>query len=1169
MAPDTGQPDAVEFDGTVTLADKYDRTNGRVFLSGTQALVRLPLLQRAADQARGLNTAGFISGYRGSPLANYDTALWSAKAELDAAGIVFQPGLNEELAATSVWGSQQVALHPEAKVDGVFAIWYAKGPGVDRSMDALKHANAAGTSPLGGVLAVFGDDHGAQSSTMLHQSEQLMEAAFIPVLNPATVEEHVTFGLYGFALSRYSGCWVGLKATTEVVESSASIDAGQPPFLRIPEDFTLPPAGLGIRWPDTAVQQEQRMLHDRMAAIAAFARANPIDREELAAGPARLGIATTGKAYGDVRQALAELGIDDARAAELGLRLYKFGLTWPIEVDGFRRFARGLSEVFVIEEKRAFIEPQILAALRDVDHAPRVTGKTDAAGSPLLPAHGELTPSIVAAALAARLGALGLTDPTNAVQLTGMQGSPVPPLPIALARTPFFCSGCPHNSSTKLPAGSRALAGTGCHSMAMYIPGRNAAFLTQMGGEGVNWIGQAPFVTEKHVFVNLGDGTFSHSGLLAIRAAAAAGVNATYKVLYNDAVAMTGGQENDAHLTVPRIAQSVLAEGAKRVVVLSDRPERFAAGDLPTSVDLLDRSELERVQRELREIPGLTVLIFDQVCAAEKRRRRKRNRNPAAPKRVFINDAVCEACGDCSVQSNCISVAPLDTPLGRKRTIDQSSCNADYSCLTGFCPSFVTIEGAAPRKEKANTDHLDAEIAGLPEPLLPSLDRPYNLLTTGIGGTGIVTVGAILGMAAHLEGKAVTTLDFTGLAQKNGAVASHIRIARDPNSIGPTRMPAASADLVLACDVVVAASVPALSRMQSGRTRVVANTYVQPPGAFVLDTSIDLSSAPALSAIKQVVGEQVDTIDGSRIALKLMGDSLYTNLFMLGLAWQKGLVPVGLAALTRAIELNGAAVPANKRALSLGRLAAVQPEAFDFTFGSAGSGETSAPSVEELIADRRARLVAYQNEAYATRYDRLINAVDAAELGLGFKDRSLSAAVARNFFKLMAYKDEYEVARLYTDGAFEQKLANALEGRGRREIHLSPPLIAPRDPATGLPRKIAFGPWIFPLFRMLARLKGLRGTWFDPFGLTAERRRERGLVDQYEDDILVAIGALSSTTAETVLALAELPDTIRGFGYIKDRNIALAEPRRLELLALLNAPDAPQPYVDVQEKVTA
>ena len=1169
MASDTRQPDAEEFDSSVTLADKYDRTDGRVFLSGTQALVRLPLLHRAADRARGLNTAGFISGYRGSPLANYDTALWSAKAELDAAGIVFQPGLNEELAATSVWGSQQVALHPEAKVDGVFAIWYAKGPGVDRSMDALKHANAAGTSPLGGVLAVFGDDHGAQSSTMLHQSEQLMEAAFIPVLNPATVEENVTFGLYGFELSRYSGSWVGLKATTEVVESSASIEAGQPPLLRIPEDFTLPPAGLGIRWPDTAVQQEQRMLHDRMAAIAAFARANPIDRQELAAGPARLGIATTGKAYGDVRQALAELGIDDAKAAELGLRLYKFGLTWPIEVEGFRRFARGLSEVFVIEEKRAFIEPQILAALRDVEHAPRVTGKTDAAGTPLLPAHGELTPAIVAAAISARLGALGLTDPTNDEQLTGKQGNPVPPLPSALTRTPFFCSGCPHNSSTKLPAGSRALAGTGCHSMAMYIPERNAAFLTQMGGEGVNWIGQAPFVSEKHVFVNLGDGTFSHSGVLAIRAAAAAGVNATYKVLYNDAVAMTGGQENDAHLTVPRIAQSVLAEGAKRVVVLSDRPERFAAGDLPANVDLLSRRELEKVQRELREIPGLTVLIFDQVCAAEKRRRRKRNRYPVAPKRVFINDAVCEACGDCSAQSNCISVAPLATPLGRKRTIDQSSCNADYSCLTGFCPSFVTIEGATPRKERTNTDHLDAAIAGLPAPILPTLDLPYNLLTTGIGGTGIVTVGAILGMAAHLEGKAVTTLDFTGLAQKNGAVASHIRIARDQKSLGPTRMPEASADLVLACDVLVAASAPALSRMRGGRTRVVANTYVQPPGAFVLDPNIDLSSTPALSAIKQIVGEHVDTIDGSRIALKLMGDSLYTNLFMLGLAWQKGMIPVGLAALTRAIELNGAAIPANKRALSLGRLAAVQPEAFDSMLGNAGSGETSAPSIEELIADRRARLVAYQNEAYAMRYDRLVNAVDTAELRFGLKDASLSAAVARNFYKLMAYKDEYEVARLYTDGAFERKLANTLEGTGRREIHLSPPLIAPRDPVTGLPRKIAFGPWIFTVFRMLARLKGLRGTWFDPFGHTAERRRERGLVDQYERDMLIAIEELSPTTAEAVLALAELPDTIRGFGHIKDRNVALAEPKRVDLLALLNAPEAPQLDLDIQEEVTA
>ena len=1141
-----------------------------MFLSGTQALVRLALLQRVRDQARGLNTAGFISGYRGSPLANFDTALWSAKKELDAAKIVFQPGLNEELAATAVWGTQQVSLRSEATVDGVYAIWYGKGPGLDRSLDAVKHANAAGTSPLGGVLAVVGDDHGAQSSTMLHQSEQLLEAAFIPVLNPSNVEEHVSFGLHGFALSRFAGCWVGLKATTEVVESSASIEAAELPLPVLPSDFHLPPGGVGIRWPDTAANQERRMLGDRMEAIAAFARANPVDRQEFERGAARLGIATTGKAYGDVRQALVELGIGEEEAQALGLRLYKFGMSWPIEVEGFRRFAEGLTEVLVVEEKRAFIEPQILSALRVVRGAPRILGKSNEIGAPLLPSHGELTPAIVAAALVARLRALGAdVHEIEARHKKAWRPTSSTVYPVALARTPFFCSGCPHSSSTKLPQGSRALAGTGCHSMSMYLPDRNTAFLTQMGGEGANWIGQSPFTAEKHVFVNIGDGTYSHSGVLAIRAAAAAGVNATYKILFNDAVAMTGGQENDAHLTVPRIAQSVQAEGAKRIVVLSEQPERFSVGELPNGVELVGRNELERVQRELRNVPGLTILIFDQVCAAEKRRRRKRGTYPAARKRMFINDEVCEGCGDCSVQSNCISVAPIDTPLGRKRAIDQSSCNADYSCSKGFCPSFVTVEGATPRKERTSAHHLDAAIAALCEPPLPSLDRPYNLLTTGIGGTGIVTVGAILGMAAHLEGKAVTTLDFTGLAQKNGAVASHIRIARDPRELGPARITEGSADLVLACDLIVAASAPLLSRMGRTRTRVVANLHVQPPGAFVLDASIDLGSGPSLSVIQRSVNARINTIDATRIATKTMGDSIYANLFMLGVAWQKGLVPIGLDALIRAVELNGAAVMANTRAFGLGRLAAVDVHAFDFALGAAHVANLSSLAPAETIADRRRRLVDYQNERYATRFDDLLAAVGAAERRVGIEDQRLASAVARNFYKLMAYKDEYEVARLYTNGAFERKLAAALEGAGRRKIHLSPPLFARRDPVTGLPRKYAFGPWMFKVFGVLARFKILRGTRWDPFGYTAERRRERSLIDRYERDVLCSIDRLSLENVDDMLALAELPDSIRGFGHVKDRHLAASEPKRVALLAALGVVDAQPQGMPLPEEVSA
>ena len=1139
---------------SVTLSDKYVSRSGRVFVSGTQALVRLALMQSWRDKARGLNTAGFISGYRGSPLAGFDNELWAAKSHLDEAGVLFQPGLNEELAATSVWGTQQVVLRPGAKVDGVFAIWYGKGPGVDRSMDALKHANAAGTSPLGGVLAVFGDDHGAQSSTLLHQSEQMFEAAGAPVLNPSDIAEHIAFGLHGFALSRFCGSWVGLKATTEVVESSASVEALEPPFPIIPPDFAMPQGGLGIRWPDTAADQERRMLGPRLQAIAAFARANPIDREELARGPAGFGVATTGKAYHDVTQALAGLGVGEREAEALGLRLYKFGMSWPIEVEGLTRFARGLDEILVVEEKRAFIEPQILAALRPMERPPRVVGKADPSGAPLLPSHGELSSLLVAAAIVRRLAALGADVGHLERRLEAMSGAGAPALPISLSRTPFFCSGCPHNSSTKLPSGSRALAGTGCHSMAMYIPDRSSAFLTQMGGEGVNWIGQAPFVAEDHAFVNLGDGTFSHSGLLALRASAAAGVNVTYKILFNDAVAMTGGQENDAHLTVPRIAHQVRAEGTKRVVILAEQPSRHHPGDLPQGVEVLDRRELDRIQRELRETAGLTVIIFDQVCAAEKRRRRKRKLYPAIAKRVFINDAVCEACGDCSAQSNCISVAPIETPLGRKRAIDQSSCNADYSCVQGFCPSFVTLDGAVPRKEKANADHLEAAILELPEPQPPALNGRYNILVTGIGGTGVVTVGALLGMAAHLEGKAVSTLDFTGLAQKNGAVTSHIRIAPDAQGLGPTRMEPASADLVLACDSLVAASASALSRMGPERTRVVANTHVQPPGAFVLNTEISLDSTASLAAMQRVVGERLESIDATRIAVRLMGDSIFANLFMLGYAWQRGLVPVGRASLMRAIELNGAAKAMNTRAFALGRLAAVSPEQFSAVTEAGRDTQAGALSTDEIVADRRRRLVDYQGPAYAAQFDRLVAAVDSAEGALGpSPDRRLTAAVARNAYKLMAYKDEYEVARLYSDGEFERKLAQQFERAGRRQLYLAPPLLARRDPATGLPRKQAFGPWVFTLFRVLARLRGLRQTPFDPFGYTAERRRERALIAEYEATLGDAVKRLSPDTFATVLALAELPASIRGFGHIKERNMATAAKTRADLLARLDA----------------
>ena len=1134
-------------DGDVTLADKYVRRDGRIYISGVQALVRLPLLQRERDAARGFNTAGFISGYRGSPLGTYDMTLTAAGDLLAAAAIRFQPGLNEELAATSVWGTQQLAFQPKATVDGVFAIWYAKGPGVDRSMDVLKHANSAGTAPLGGALAVFGDDHGAQSSVLLHQSEPMFAAAYIPVLNPASIAEEIEFGLYGFELSRFAGCWVGLKATTEIVESSATISAVPPPLPVRPADFILPRGGLGIRRSDSAPDQERRLVGPRMEAVAAFVRANPVDRLLAPKRPARLGIATTGKAHADVLQALQDLGIGDSEAAALGIRIYKIGLSWPLEPLGVRNFAEGLDEVLVVEEKRAFVEPQLLAVVQTMPLAPRVTGKSDTQGQPLLPSHGELSPVIVARGILARLAALGIdvsryTAAQRALEVLVARDLPPPPE----VRAAFFCSGCPHNSSTKVPDGSRAMAGTGCHSMAMSIPSRHTETIAQMGGEGANWIGQSPFTREEHVFVNLGDGTYSHSGLLAIRAAAAAGVNATYKILVNDAVAMTGGQPTDAHLSVAQIAHQVTAEGAARVVVLAEDVGRYARGDFPARTELLDRSALERIQRELRMQRGLSVIIYDQVCAAEKRRRRKRDAYPEAPKRVFVNDAVCEACGDCSAQSNCISVVSQDTPLGPKRLIDQSSCNGDYSCVKGFCPSFVTIEGARPRVRKMEFGHLEEALAALPDPATSALDAPYNILVTGIGGTGVITIGALLGMAAHLEGKAASVLDYTGLAQKNGAVTSQVRLAPEPGMLPATRVGVGAADVLLACDVVVGAGAAQLSRLKGGRGRAVVNTHVQPPAALVLDPSRTIDGGAMIRTIERLLGaEQVLRIDATEIATRLIGDSIYANIFLLGLAWQRGLIPLALGSLMRAVELNGAGVVRSRRAFALGRLAAVDPQRL------VTEAEPAPMTADAVIADRRRRLVDYQGERYAARFDALVDAVEAAERRAGFADRLLAVAAARNFHRLMAYKDEYEVARLYSGGDFAREVVERFDGIGRIEVHLSPPLLARRDPVTGIPRKIAFGPWILRAFGLLAALRGLRGTPFDIFGYTAERRVERRLISDYEQALRGALANLTAGNRAQFLELAEIPDAIRGFGHIKDRNVALAMPRFAALAAEL------------------
>jgi len=1131
----------------VALDDKYTLAAGRVYLTGTQALVRLPLVQRQRDVAAGLDTAGYVTGYRGSPLGTYDQALTSARAHLAANRIVFQPGVNEDLAATALWGTQQVGLYDDRTCDGVFGIFYGKGPGVDRSTDALKHANLAGTAPHGGVLLLAGDDHVCQSSTTAHQSEQVLVAAMIPVLNPASVQDYLDFGLAGFAMSRFTGCWVAMKAISETVESSASVDV-DPQRVRIvePPDFAPPEGGLHLRWPDTPLEQERRLHGPKMDAVRAFARANALDRVVLDGPGARLGIAATGKAYLDVRQALAELGVDDARARALGLRLYRIGMSWPLEPAGALAFAAGLDEVLVVEEKRPVVEDQFAQLLYAQPSRPRLSGKRDPAGAVVMPTDGELSPSIVAHAIVAAIERVhGERADLRAPLARLARLAAVARTPVAYPqRAPFFCAGCPHNTSTRVPAGSRALAGIGCHYLALHMPRQTRTF-THMGGEGAAWIGLSPFVRGRHAFQNIGDGTYFHSGLLAIRAAAAAGTDITYKILFNDAVAMTGGQPLDGQLTVPQVTQQVAAEGAKRIVVVTDEPRKYPL-DAPFApgVTIRHRDELDAVQRELREVPGLTVLVYDQTCAAEKRRRRKRGRYPDPPERVFVNDEVCEGCGDCSEKSNCVAVRPLETGLGRKRTIDQSSCNKDYSCVAGFCPSFVTVRGVVPRRAAGGPPPGD-----VPEPSAAPLAAPYAILVTGIGGTGVITIGALLGMAAHLEGRGCSVLDFTGLSQKNGAVASHVRLAPNPSDLAAVRIGAGAADLVLGCDMVAAAGPAALATIDRGRTRAVINGTVTPTAQFVLDRDMDLGEAAMRRALAAAAGADfVDFVPATALATALAGDAIATNLFMLGYAFQQGLVPLSRAAIERAIELNGTAVDGSKAAFAWGRRAAHDRPAVERAAGLAPAAPPPARTPAQWVEHFADRLAVYQDTAYADRYRQRMARVAAADANVPAQS-GLTEAAARALYRLMAYKDEYEVARLHTDGAFAAKLAQAFDGTPQLAFHLAPPLFARPDPLTGEPRKRRYGAWMLPVMRALARLKRLRGTPLDPFGRTAERRAERQSIADFERTLDRIGGDLDAANYALAVEIAALPETIRGFGHVKARNRAAYERKVTALLA--------------------
>jgi indolepyruvate ferredoxin oxidoreductase len=1116
------------------LLDRYRRKSGRVFLTGTQALVRIALMQRALDRAAGLNTAGFVSGYRGSPLGALDQELWRAKPFLDENDIEFLPAVNEDLAATAILGSQQVESDPYRTVDGVFAIWYGKGPGVDRAGDALKHGNAYGSSPHSGVLVVAGDDHGCVSSSMPHQSDVAFLTFMMPHLNPANVAEYLEFGLYGIALSRFSGMWVGFKAISETVESAMSLQLPGDQHFITPKDFVVPPSGLHYRWPDLPGPQIEERLEAKKAATLAFAAANPIDRKIFDIPNARYGIVTTGKAHLDLMEAMRLLDIDRAEARRIGLDVYKVGMVWPLEHDGALDFVKAKHEVLVIEEKRGIIESQFKEYFYDYPgrKPQRMVGKEDDNGERLVPWVGELSPlqlaRIVAQRLDAEFSGLNLTaraeklrnDGSNIIKIEGAN------------RMPYFCSGCPHNTSTRLPEGSGALAGIGCHFMASWM-GRDTEGLLQMGGEGVNWITRSKFNGGRHIFQNLGDGTFYHSGSLAIRQAVAAETNITYKILFNDAVAMTGGQPVDGPISVAAIANSVRSEGVERIAIISDEPAQFDAADFPPRVTFSHRRDLDTIQRELRDIPGVTILIYAQTCATEKRRRRKRGKLVDPNKFVVINDLVCEGCGDCSTESNCLSVVPKETPFGRKRQINQNNCNKDYSCVNGFCPSFVTVEGETPLRSVAlNVDkELDSELQALPEAESQPLDSCYDLLVTGVGGTGVVTIGQLITMAAHLEGKGASVLDFMGFAQKFGTVISYIRIAEQPAKINQVRIEPAQADALIGCDLVVSSSPRASIAYRPGHTRALVNTAEMTTADFVKHRDANMQAADRIAAIGRTVGEaNLTTLDANSLAEKLLGNTIYANVMMLGCAWQRGLVPVSLQALTRAIELNGVEVEKNKQAFGWGRVAAIHPER---VHRLVDDEETTDESLDDVVARCAEFLVDYQNQALADRYTALVQRVRDAE----FSDDDLVEAVARSYFKLLSYKDEYEVARLYTQTGFLDSVRWQYGDKAKIRFHLAPPMLNRQKDTRGRPRKKEFGAWVVPVFRVLAGMRGLRGTRLDVFGMTSERRMERALIVEFEELIEQILASLNDATRAQARNDVKQYMDIRGYGPVKEQAV--------------------------------
>ncbi|OOY26104.1 indolepyruvate ferredoxin oxidoreductase [Thioclava sediminum] len=1126
----------------ISLADRFDLTKSPVLLNGTQALVRLVLAQAARDKAAGLHTAGYVTGYRGSPLGAVDLQMARAKTVLEESDVRFEPGLNEDLAATALWGSQQAELRGEGKYDGVFGLWYGKGPGVDRSGDVMRHANMAGTSKHGGVLMAMGDDHTGESSTVLHQSDWAMVDAYMPVLSPAGVQEILDFGLYGYALSRFAGVWVGLKTMKDTVEATAVVDGD--PFRQdfVIPDFKMPESGLNIRLGDTPVAQEARMIDFKRYAAEAFARANRIDNRIWGKPGAKIGLVAAGKNWLDLTHALSLLGIDEAEAERLGITTYKIGQTFPLDMTSFHEWAEGLELIIVVEEKRKLIEVQVKEAIFDDRRGRRVYGwhKGDTWENgrqvELFPTRYALDPVMIAR----KLGDIFIEEGrgTDAIK-AGIEkieaAQRADNAPEIATRTPWYCSGCPHNSSTKVPEGERAYAGIGCHYMVQWM-GRNTEGFTHMGGEGVNWVGEAPFSTREHMFQNLGDGTYNHSGAQAIRAALAADTNITYKILFNDAVAMTGGQENEGGLTAQQIASEIVAMGVKPVVVVYDEKEELDLSTFPAGVEKVERAELMAVQKRLAKTKGVSALIYVQTCAAEKRRRRKRGKFPDPDKRVFINTDVCEGCGDCGVQSNCVSIVPEETELGTKRAIDQSSCNKDFRCLDGFCPSFVTLHGAKVKKAEAQA----LDLPDLPEPTLPAIDGTHNVVITGVGGTGVVTIGAVLAMAAHIDGKGAGMMEMAGLAQKGGAVHIHLRIANKPEDISAIRVAVGEADCVIGGDLVVSAGAKTLGLMTTGRTGAVINSHEIVTGEFTRNRDFRLPGEQLRLSLEARLKDRVAFADTSELARQMLGDSIYSNMVVLGAAWQQGYVPLTLEAIFEAIDLNGAKPAENKRAFDLGRWAMAYP---------AEAAKAMAAEVMKVPVDpvefRASHLVDYQNARLAKRFRKLVDEAPS----------ELREAVAKGYHKLLAYKDEYEVARLHLSTA--EKARAEFEGDFEMHFHLAPPILS-KEGSDGRPKKREFGPGMERNFRLLAKLKGLRGTPFDPFGYAAERKMERALIKQYEADMAEVLPKVTPDTMEIARELVELPLTIRGFGPVKAQAEQMAAKRREELLAAFRAGGTPQ-----------